>query len=134
MAFYLNPELINVSLKTWLSTSDEIGIITKVLCLKCTENELKKWLSPTHGSPAITHLTVTKKAWENLSLSNENCVFAFDILLMSSDYRSKHSLHIILKFEILLAKYSLSVQYLISKHDWCKVMGLYISIHSWVYY
>ena len=74
------------------------------------------------GSPAIKHLTVTKKAWKNLTLSDDNCVLAFDILLICSDYRSKHNLHIILKFESLLANYSLSVQYLISKHDWCKVI------------
>ena len=74
------------------------------------------------GSPAITQLTVTKKAWKNLTLSDENCVLAFDILLICSDHRSKHNLHIILKFESLLANYSLSVQYLISKHDWCKVI------------
>jgi len=81
------------------------------------------------GSPAITHLTETKKALKNLTLSDENCVLAFDILLVCSDYRSKHNLHIILKFEFA-REYSLSVQYLISKHDWCKLMGLYISIHS----
>jgi len=51
------------------------------------------------GRPAITHLTVTKKALKNLTLSDENCVLAFDILLICSDYRSKHNLHIILKFE-----------------------------------
>jgi len=51
------------------------------------------------GSPAITHLSVTKKAWKNLALSDENCVLPFDILLISSDYKSKHNLHIILKFE-----------------------------------
>jgi len=57
---------------------------------------------------------VTKKAWKNLTLSDENCVLAFDILLICSDYRSKNNLHIILKFESLLANYSLTVQYLIS--------------------
>jgi len=41
MAFYQNPDFLNVSLKTCLSTSDEIRIITKVLCLNCTENELQ---------------------------------------------------------------------------------------------
>jgi len=81
------------------------------------------------GSPAITHLSVTK----NLTLSDENCVLAFDILLICSYYRSKHNLHIILKFGGLLANYSLSVQYLISKHDSRKVMVLYISILSLVY-
>jgi len=69
------------------------------------------------GSRAITHLSVTKMAWKNLSKSDENCVLAFDIILICSDYRSKHNLHIILKFGSLLATYSLSVQYLISKHD-----------------
>jgi len=49
----------------------------------------------------------------------ENCVFPFDILLICSDYRSKHNLHIILKFTCLQATYSLSVQYLSSKHDSC---------------
>ena len=33
MAFYLNPDIIVVSLKTSLSTSDEIRIITNVLVL-----------------------------------------------------------------------------------------------------
>jgi len=66
MAFYLNPDFIDVSLKTWLSTSDEIRIITKDLCLNCTENKLQTRLSPMDGSPAITHLSVTKKAWKNL--------------------------------------------------------------------
>ena len=41
MAFYLNPNIIVISLKTCLSTSDEIRIITKVLCLNCTENEIQ---------------------------------------------------------------------------------------------
>jgi len=82
------------------------------------------------GSPIITYLSVTKNARKNLTLSDENCVLAFDILLICSDYRSKHNLHIILKFESLLANYSLSVQYLISKQDWCKLMGFYISVHS----
>jgi len=41
MTFYLNPNIIVVSLKTCLSTSDEIRIITKVLCLNCTENEIQ---------------------------------------------------------------------------------------------
>jgi len=69
------------------------------------------------GSRAITHLSVKKKAWKNLKQSDENCVMAFDILLMCSDYRSKHNLNIILKFGSLLATNSLSVHYLISKHD-----------------
>jgi len=72
---------------------------------------------PMDGSPAITHECVTKKAWKNLTQNDENCVLVFDILLISSDYRSKHNLHIILKFGSLLATYSLSVQYLFSKHD-----------------
>jgi len=71
-----------------------------------------------------------EEGMENLTRSDVNFVLAFDILLICSDYRSKHNLHIILKFESLLANYSLSVQYLISKNDWCKLMGLYISIHS----
>ena len=37
--FHLNPDFIDVSLKTWVSTSDETGIIRKDLCLNCTENE-----------------------------------------------------------------------------------------------
>ena len=41
MAFHLNPDIILVSLKTSLSTSDEIRIITNVLCLKCTENGIQ---------------------------------------------------------------------------------------------
>jgi len=69
------------------------------------------------GSPAITHLSVTKKTWKNLAQSDENCVLAFDILLMCSDCRTKHNLHIILKFGALLATYSLSVWYLFSNHD-----------------
>ena len=38
MAIYLNPGFINVSQKTWVSTSIEIRRITKDLCLNCTEN------------------------------------------------------------------------------------------------
>jgi len=38
MAFYLNPGFINVSKKTWVSTSVEIRRITKDSCLNCTEN------------------------------------------------------------------------------------------------
>jgi len=41
MAFYLNPNIIVISLKTCLSTSDEIRIITNVLCLNCTQNEIQ---------------------------------------------------------------------------------------------
>ena len=117
MAFYLNPDIIVVSLKTSLSTSDEIRIITNVLCLNCTENEIQTWLSPMDGSPPITPQSVTKEAWKNPTQSDGNCVLAFDILLISSDYRSKHNLHIILKFRSFFATYILSVQYLISKND-----------------
>jgi len=85
------------------------------------------------GIPAITHLSVTKKAWKNRTLSDENCVLAFDILLICSDNRSKHNLHIILKFGGLLATYSLSVPYLFSKHDPRYVTVLVISVHSLVY-
>jgi len=69
------------------------------------------------GSPAITPQSMTKKAWKNLTQSDENCVLAFDIILIFSDYRSKHNLHIILKFGGFLATYSLSVLYLILKND-----------------
>jgi hypothetical protein len=69
------------------------------------------------GCPAITHLYVTKNAWKILTHSDENCVLAFEILLICSDYRSKHNMHIILKFGSFLSTYSLSVQYLISKND-----------------
>jgi len=48
--------------------------------------------------------------------SDEYCLLAFDIFLICSDYRSKHNLHIILKFGCLHATYSLSVQYMNSKH------------------
>jgi len=117
MVFYLNPDLTDISLKSWLSTSEEIRIITKALSLNCTQNELQTWLSPMDGSPAITHLSVTNKAWKNLTQIDENCVLAFDILLICSDYRSRHNLHLILKFGGLLATYSLSVRYLFSNHD-----------------
>jgi len=117
MAFYLNSDFIDVSLKALLSTSDEIRIITEALCLNSTEKELQTLLSPMDGSPAITNLSVTKKAWKNLTKSDENCVLAFDIFLICSEYRSKHNLHMILKFGSLLSTYSLSVQCLISKHD-----------------
>jgi len=83
------------------------------------------------GSPAITHLTVTKKAWKNLTQSDEKCVLSFDILLMCSDYRSKHNLHIILNFGGLLTTYSLSVRYLFSKHyesDGARHFGSFIII------
>jgi len=69
------------------------------------------------GRPAITHLSVTKNAWKNLTQSDENCVLVFDIILIYIVYRSKHNLHIILNFGSLLATYSLSVQFLFSKHD-----------------
>ena len=65
------------------------------------------------GNPAITPQSVTKKAWKNLTLSDENCVLAFDIFLICSDY----NLHIIQKLGSFVATYSLSVQYLISQHD-----------------
>jgi len=70
-------------------------------------------------SPSITHLSVTKKAWKNLTQSDDNCVLAFDILLICSDYRSKHNLQIIFNFRSLLATYSLSVQYMVQKHVSC---------------
>jgi len=41
MAFYLNPDIVDVRKKTRLSTSDEIGIITKYFYLIYTENELQ---------------------------------------------------------------------------------------------
>jgi len=65
------------------------------------------------GSPAIKYLPVTKKAWKNLTQSDENCVLAFDILLICSDYMSKHNLHIILKFGGLLSTYSLSAVFVL---------------------
>jgi len=68
------------------------------------------------GSRAITQLSVTKKAWKNITQSDENGVFAFDIFPICSDYMSKLNLHIILKFGSLHVTYSLSVQYLFSKH------------------
>jgi len=33
------------------------------------------------GSPAITHLPMTKKAWKNLTQIDESCILAFDIFL-----------------------------------------------------
>jgi len=51
-----------------------------------------------------------------LTQSDENCVLAFDIIIRS-DYKCKHNFHIILKFGYLHSTYSLSVQYLGSKHD-----------------
>jgi hypothetical protein len=47
MEFYLNPDFIDLTLKTLLSTSDEIGIITIELCLNSTEKELQTSLAPT---------------------------------------------------------------------------------------
>ena len=58
MAFNQKPYFIAVSLKTCVSTSDEIGIITKDLFLNCTENELHTCPTPTDGSRAVTHLSV----------------------------------------------------------------------------
>ena len=65
------------------------------------------------GSPAITHLSVTKKAWKKVT----KIVYWRLTHLICSDNRSKHNLHIILKLGGLLATYSLSVRYLFSKHD-----------------
>jgi len=59
-----------------------------------------------------------------LTQSDENFVYPFDILLFLSDYRSKHDMHIVLKFGCLHSTYSLSVQYLSSKHDLRLVKGL----------
>ena len=101
MAFYLKPDFIDVCLKTWVSTSDEIGTIMKDSCFKCSENELQICLTSTDGSRVITHLSETKKAWKNLTQSDENCVLPFDILVICSYYRSKYKLHIILKFGCL---------------------------------
>jgi len=55
------------------------------------------------------------------------------MLLICSDYRSKYNLLIVVKFGCLYATYSLSVQYLCSKHDSLYVMGLDIYVHSLVY-
>jgi len=52
-----------------------------------------------------------------LTLIDENCVYPFDILLIWSDYMSKHTLHIVLKFRCLHTTYSLSVEYVSSKHN-----------------
>ena len=107
MAFYLKPDFIDVSLKTWVSTSDEIAIITKDSCFKCTENELQTCITSTDcitsTCRAITNLSATKKAWKKRTQIDENCVLPFDILLICSDYRSEHNLHIILKFGCLHA-------------------------------
>jgi len=70
MVLYLYPDVIDISLNTWLSTSDEIRIITNIFCLNCTEHELKTWLSPMDGSLAITRLSVTKKAWKHHTQSD----------------------------------------------------------------
>jgi len=60
MTFSLKPDFLDVSLKTWVLTSDEIGIITKDLCIKCTENELQTCLTSPDGSRAITHPSAMK--------------------------------------------------------------------------
>ena len=117
LAFYLNPDFIDVSLKKWVSTNDEIAIITKDLCLNCTYNEQESCLTSTDWNRAITQLSVTKKVWKNYTQSDDNCLLAFDILIICSDCRSKLNLYIILKFGCLHATYSLSVQYMSSKHD-----------------
>ena len=67
MAFYLNTDFIDVILKTWVPKSDEIGIITKDLCLNCTENEEQRCLTQTDWCRAITHLSAKKEAWKNLT-------------------------------------------------------------------
>ena len=59
------------------------------MCLNCTENELQTCLTPTDGSRVIMHQSATKEAWKNLKQCDENCVLAFDILLIGCDYRSK---------------------------------------------
>jgi len=41
LAFYLNPDVIDISLETWLSTSDEIGIITNDFKLTVLINSYK---------------------------------------------------------------------------------------------
>ena len=79
MAFYINPDIIVVSLKTSLSTSDEIRRIMKVLCLNYTENEIQTWLSPMDGNPAITPQSVTKKAWKNLTKWRKLCIGVWHI-------------------------------------------------------
>jgi len=53
MAFHLNPNCIVVSLETWLSTIDEIRIITKDLQLNCAEYELQTWLTATERSSVL---------------------------------------------------------------------------------
>jgi len=117
IAYYLNPDFIDVSLKTWVSTSDEIGIITEDLCLNCTENKQKNmpsinWLMSCHNASLCD-----EEGMEKSHKCDENCILAFDILLICSDHRCKRNLHIILKFGCLHATYILSVQYLSSKHD-----------------
>ena len=96
MPVYLNPDIIDVSLKTWLSTKWWNSYNYTILVFNSTKTELQTWFSPMDGSPAITHQSVTKKAWKNLTKSDENCLLAFDIILICSNYRSKHNLHIIL--------------------------------------
>ena len=62
MAFRLNPNYIDVSLETLLSTSDEIHTITKDLQLNCYEDELKTRLTATEGSSILS--LVTNKEWK----------------------------------------------------------------------
>jgi len=57
-------DYIGVSLKTWVSTSDEFGTITKDLCFNGTENEQQTCVTSTDWSRAITHLSATHKAWK----------------------------------------------------------------------
>jgi len=45
MAFHLNPNCIDVSLETLLSTTDKIRIITNKLQHNCCEDVLKTWLN-----------------------------------------------------------------------------------------
>jgi hypothetical protein len=100
MAFYLYPDFIKVSLKTWDSTSDKTGIITKDLCLICTENEEQICLTSTDWSRAITHLSATKKAWK-ISNIFMKIVYWRSTYFLSVLIMSKHNLHIILKFGCL---------------------------------
>ena len=119
MAIYLIPDFIDVSLKTYVSSIDEIGIITKVLYWKWATNmPYSNWRKSCHNASSCDEEGMEK------SQSDENSVLAIDILLISSDYRPKRNLLIILKFGNLHATYSLSVQYLSSKHDSRYVMGL----------
>jgi len=126
-------DFIVVGLKTWVSTSDEIGIIAKDLCRNCTENELRSCFTLTERSRAIPHLSATKKAWKNLTQSDENCLLAFDILLTCCDYRSKYNLHIIMKILVfardlqpICAVFELETWLALSDGTW--YLGSYISI------